>query len=158
VPYYDTTCANLDMAILIARHPQASACQKAQAVAYVEAVAVSHIVLAEALVLAGYGWLLEAGVIEGELSKDLDECSKPPRVPPPYPADPTQPPGPDWEWHGSDPPGSSQGSWFNRETGQSLHPDLDHPAPEGPHYDYNYRRSGSKGWRYYPDGRLEEKQ
>jgi hypothetical protein len=53
-PYYDTTCDNLDMAILVAGHPEATAYEKAQAVAYVEAVAISHLVLGEALVMLGY--------------------------------------------------------------------------------------------------------
>jgi RHS repeat-associated protein len=78
-------------------------------------------------------------------------------MPPPYPSDPTQSPGPGWEWRPSSaPPGSSQGSWFNPDTRQSLHPEVDSPD-HGPHYDYNYRGSHSNGWRYYPDGTLEEK-
>ena len=76
VPYYDTTCANLDNAILIAGHPNATPFQKAQAVSYVEAVAVSHIILAEALVIGGYGALLEYGVIGGEA---YDACHQSPR-------------------------------------------------------------------------------
>ena len=50
--------------------------------------------------------------------------------------DPTQPPGPGWEWRGNGPVGSSEGSWYNPTTKQSAHPDLGHAPPKGPHYDY----------------------
>jgi hypothetical protein len=78
VPGYDTTCDNLDMAILIAGHPDATPYEKAQAVAYVEAVAVSHIVLAEAITLAGYGALIEYGLIGGEVYDASQQCQEPP--------------------------------------------------------------------------------
>jgi RHS repeat-associated protein len=51
--------------------------------------------------------------------------------------DPTQPPGPGWEWKGNGPVGSREGSWYNPATRQSAHPDLNHPLPKGPHYDYS---------------------
>jgi RHS repeat-associated protein len=57
--------------------------------------------------------------------------------------DPTQAPGPGWEWKGNGPVGSSEGSWYNPTTDQSVYPDLDHALPKGPHYDYfgpNYPR------------------
>lgn len=61
----------------------------------------------------------------------------PPGIEPPIPPeDPSQPPGPGWEWRGNGPPGSNQGSWYNPKTGESLHPDLNHPPPIGPHWDY----------------------
>lgn len=41
-----------------------------------------------------------------------------------------------WEWRGNGEPGSSEGSWYNPETDESLHPDLDHDEPEGPHWDW----------------------
>lgn len=63
--------------------------------------------------------------------------------------DPSQPPGPDWEWRGTGDPGSSQGSWYNPQTQQSLHPDFDHGPPIGPHYDY----SGPDTWNT-PDGKI----
>ncbi len=50
--------------------------------------------------------------------------------------DPTQPPGPGWEWKGTGPPESGRGAWYDPSTDQSLHPDLNHPNPKGPHYDY----------------------
>ena len=57
--------------------------------------------------------------------------------------DPSQPPGPGWEWRGTGPPGSRQGSWYNPSTNQSVHPDLNHDPPKGPHYDY-YPPQGGK--------------
>lgn len=35
--------------------------------------------------------------------------------------------------------GSSQGSWFNRATGESLHWDTDPTRHGGPHWDYQVR-------------------
>jgi RHS repeat-associated protein len=69
--------------------------------------------------------------------------------------DPTQPPGEGWEWKGNGPEGSSEGSWVNPETGEKLYPDLNHPEPLGPHYDYT-APDGSQ-YRIYPDGRIEPK-
>jgi hypothetical protein len=68
---------------------------------------------------------------------------------------PEELPGPGWEWKGKGPPGSSEGSWVNPETGEKLYPDLNHPEPEGPHYDYT-APDGSQ-WRIYPGGRIEPK-
>jgi RHS repeat-associated protein len=96
VPYYDTTCSNLDMAILIAGHPKASACDKARAVAYVEWAAISHLILAEALVIAGYAWLLEGGAIGGEICR-AQGCSEPLPGGEPLPL-PTPPPLPGGNW------------------------------------------------------------
>jgi hypothetical protein len=64
--------------------------------------------------------------------------------------DPSESPGPGWEWRGSGPEGSSRGSWYNPLTDQSLHPDLDHPGPIGPHYDYSGPDTGGKSVRIYP--------
>jgi RHS repeat-associated protein len=71
--------------------------------------------------------------------------------PPQIPDDPSTAPGPDWEWRGGD-----KGQWFNPKTGESLRPDLDHLDPIGPHWDYK-KRGESKGWRIFPDGRVEPK-
>lgn len=65
--------------------------------------------------------------------------------------DPTNPPGDDWEWRGGD-----AGGWYNPKTRESLHPDLNHPQPIGPHYDWKVR--GSKdAWRVFPDGTVKPK-
>jgi RHS repeat-associated protein len=68
---------------------------------------------------------------------------------------PRNPPAPGWEWRGRGEPGSSQGSWYNPETGESLHPDLGHAPPDGPHWDYIDPEG--RQYRYYPDGRLVPK-
>ncbi len=62
------------------------------------------------------------------------------------------PPGKEWEWRGKGKPGSKEGNWYNKKTGESLHPDLGHPLPEGPHWDYR-EPNGGPWWRLFPDGR-----
>ncbi|MEA5039039.1 MAG: RHS repeat-associated core domain-containing protein [Clostridiaceae bacterium] len=77
---------------------------------------------------------------------------------PSYPGDdPTKAPGEGWEWRGKGEPGLSEGSWYNPDTGESLHPDLDHPEGIDPHWDYNYKGSGTRGWRLFPDGTIGPK-
>ena len=69
-----------------------------------------------------------------------------------YPGDdPTQAPE-GTTWKGKGPQGGKQGNYYNPNTGESWHPDLDHPDPIGPHWDYNYRGSGVSGWRVLPGG------
>jgi RHS repeat-associated protein len=71
----------------------------------------------------------------------------------PYPgADPTARPGPDYEWRGKpgSQPGDKEGSWYNPKTGESLRPDVDHPPPIGPHWDY--KDKDGDWWRKFPDG------
>ena len=77
--------------------------------------------------------------------------------PPPTPdfGNPSQPLGPEWVWRGSGEVGSSQGNWYNAETGESIHPDLNHPDPVGPHFDW--KTSGKDWYRIYPDGTIEPK-
>ena len=41
-----------------------------------------------------------------------------------------------YEWRGRGPQGSPAGNYYNPETGESLHPDLNHKPPIGPHWDY----------------------
>lgn len=70
------------------------------------------------------------------------------------PAKPETCPGKGWEWRGRGAPGSDKGAWYNSSTRQSLHPDLRHPEPIGPHWDY----TGPEGaFRIFPDGRVEPK-
>ncbi len=71
------------------------------------------------------------------------------------PANPNNPPGPDWEWRGNESPDSGRGSWYNPHTDESLHPDLNHGPPIGPHWDY-IDPSGNR-WRIFPDGRIDAK-
>jgi hypothetical protein len=52
------------------------------------------------------------------------------------PNNPADSPGSDWTWRGQPPEGGDKGAWYNPSTGESLHPNLNHPFPEGPHWDY----------------------
>lgn len=75
-------------------------------------------------------------------------------------SDPMQPPlGPDgeeWPWRGPDAPGGARGGYVNpNNPDQSAHPDLNHPAPIGPHWDYTDRKIG--GWRIFRSGTVRKK-
>ena len=72
-----------------------------------------------------------------------------------YPTDPAKPPAPGFEWRGNGAPGSGRGNWYNPHTGESLHPDLGHPKPIGPHYDW--KAPNGEWYRYYPDGTVQPK-
>jgi hypothetical protein len=74
---------------------------------------------------------------------------------PEFPRSTTEPPGPGYEWHGraGSNPGDSRGSWYNPETGESLHPDMQHEPPVEPHWDY-IAPNGTR-YRWFPDGRFE---
>jgi hypothetical protein len=76
---------------------------------------------------------------------------------PEYPTNPKLPPGPDFEWHGQpgSQPGDAEGSWYNPKGPETLRPDMDHPPPTPPHWDY--RAPSGKWYRWFPDGRLEPK-
>jgi hypothetical protein len=66
--------------------------------------------------------------------------------------DPNKSPGEDWKWKGKGTPESGKGNWHNEETGKSLHPDLNHGAPKGPHWGYK----GPEGdWDIFPDGSIK---
>ena len=70
-----------------------------------------------------------------------------------YPGDdPTISPGEGWEWRGP----ADKGSWYNPQTGETLHPDLHHPYPEGPHWDYIPYKNGPQ-YRIMPDGTVVPK-
>jgi hypothetical protein len=69
--------------------------------------------------------------------------------------DPTKSPGDDWVWRGKGEVGSPDGAWYNPDIDESLHPDLDHPGPVGPHWDH-VDKDGKK-WRIKPDGTAEPK-
>jgi len=79
-------------------------------------------------------------------------------APCPYPQNPALPPIPGWQWKGKagSAPGSSEGNWVNPNNKKEyLRPDVDHPDPIGPHWDW--KAPDGKEYRYYPDGRLEPK-
>lgn len=74
-----------------------------------------------------------------------------------YPGnDPTKAPGENFEWRGKGDPATGKGAWVNSKTGETLHPDLNHGDPYGPHWDYNYP-GGGNGFRIYPDGSMTPK-
>ena len=79
-------------------------------------------------------------------------------APCPYPQNPALPPIPGWQWKGKagSAPGSSEGNWVNPNNKREyLHPDVDHPDPIGPHWDW--KAPDGEEYRYYPDGRVEPK-
>lgn len=70
--------------------------------------------------------------------------------------DPTVSPGEGFEWRGKGDPTSGKGSWYNPTTGESLHPDFNHPEPINPHWDYASPESSNDA-RLYLDGTWEFK-
>ena len=75
----------------------------------------------------------------------------------PYPGnDPTRCDVPGFDWRGSGGPGSNKGNFYNLETGEWLHPDLSHPMPIGPHWDYG-RRGSREIYRVFSDGTMSLK-
>ena len=50
--------------------------------------------------------------------------------------DPSQCPEEGFEWRGKGSPESGKGNWINQETGESLHPDHNHPPGKNPHWGY----------------------
>ncbi|GAB6188178.1 Calx-beta domain-containing protein [Thermopirellula anaerolimosa] len=70
--------------------------------------------------------------------------------------DPAQAPlGTKWRGKPGSTPGSDQGNYYNPATGESFHPDLNHPPPVGPHWDY--RASDGTWYRIMPDGSMVPK-
>jgi RHS repeat-associated protein len=74
--------------------------------------------------------------------------------------DPSKPPvgldGKPWTWRGPDAPGGNRGGYVNpNNPDQSMHPDLNHPDPVGPHWDFTDRNVG--GWRVFPGGAIKPK-
>jgi RHS repeat-associated protein len=55
-----------------------------------------------------------------------------------------------WKGRLGSTPGSKDGNWYNPKTGESLRPDLNHPEPIGPHWDY--KDPSGKWWRIFQDG------
>lgn len=92
---------------------------------------------------------------EREESSEGENTAELPSPSDPIPDDPTMPPGEDWEWRGNGDAGSDRGAWVNTETGETLHPDLNHGPPIGPHWDYKDREGNE--WRIFPGGRQEPK-
>ena len=61
-----------------------------------------------------------------------------------------------FEWKGKGKQGSKEGGYYNPKTKESLHPDLDHPEPIGPHWDYQRGRRKPQ-YRIKQDGSIERK-
>lgn len=110
---------------------------------------------------AGAAALAAAGILHAAKhhtngNNDGNESNKCEPSAPPNFGDPSQPPGPGWEWRGNGPAGSDQGSWVDPKTGEVLHPDLGHGDPIGPHYDWRPVKGGPT-YRVFPDGRITPK-
>ena len=65
---------------------------------------------------------------------------------------PTVAPGEGYEWRGKLPVGGDKGAWVNPTTGEQWHPDLNHPYPKGPHWDYT--DIFGIVWSVFEDGRI----
>ena len=79
-----------------------------------------------------------------------------PGTPPHFPGwDPTDPP-PGYRWEGPDPPGGRRGNYTRPgPPRESLHPDLGHPDPPGPHWDW--KDPLGRWWRIPPNGPITPK-
>ncbi|HAB98353.1 MAG TPA: hypothetical protein DCE71_00855, partial [Parachlamydiales bacterium] len=68
-------------------------------------------------------------------------------------SDPTVSPDSGFEWKGKGKPGTGKGSWVKGQRGSQeiLYPDLDHPPPIGPHWDYE-SSDFPEGIRIFPNG------
>ncbi|MBQ6947965.1 MAG: hypothetical protein IJN42_07945, partial [Clostridia bacterium] len=94
--------------------------------------------------------------LENDKQSDSNNSTPTPDVP--YPGDDPAKAPPGYEWRGKGEAGSGNGNFYNPETKESLHPDLDHPPDIGPHWDYNFKNSGNpKGWRIFPNGKVVSK-
>lgn len=124
----------------------AAAATAATAATTTTAFAVATTTAAVATAVAVKAYESAAKVEQGENNRETD-AEKIPE----YPGDdPTKAPGDEWEWRGKGTPESGEGSWYNPKTGESLHPDLGHGEPVGPHWDYTAPNGNQ--YRIYPDG------
>ena len=107
---------------------------------------------AGAAILTGIGaWAAKKGADHINEERERKKAGKKP----PYDwndlgDDPTKCPKPGFEWKGNGPPGSGKGSWDNGT--EQLYPDLNHPGPIGPHWDYRGPNFPGKGIRIKPNG------
>jgi len=103
-----------------------------------------------------------SGASSGTSTSDPKAPPQPGEIPTLDWNDPTKPPigpnGEEWVWRGKPPQGGDKGGYVNPSNpDQSAHPDLAHPAPVGPHWDYTDRNKDNPGWRVYPGGKIDEK-
>jgi hypothetical protein len=92
-------------------------------------------------------------------AKGIADCAAPsqPATPPQWPGNNPAAAPPSTKWRGApgSTPGSGQGNYYNPQTQESFRPDLHHPQPIGPHWDY---RSPDGTWyRIMPDGTVVPK-
>jgi hypothetical protein len=64
-------------------------------------------------------------------------------------------PGLGFEWRGKGAPGIGGENWYNPNIHEKWNPDLNHPPPIGPHWDYT--DANKDHFRVFPDGRVEKK-
>ena len=96
----------------------------------------------------------EASMPQISLEEEKNEAEpEPPDVT--YPGDDASKAPEGTEWKGKGKQGSDRGNYHNPETGESWHPDLDHPEPVGPHWDY--RDPSGTWWRIGPGGNISLK-
>lgn len=81
---------------------------------------------------------------------DCEDQNDEPKLP--YPGDdPTEAPeGFEWRGRPGSEPGDDEGNYYNPDTDESLHPDIDHDPPIGPHWDYKDKKGD--WYRIFPDG------
>lgn len=123
-------------------------------VIFVAGVAVASYCAVKALWEIG-GWiadLIQIAWAEISYAKELAD-PEPPDVT--YPGDDPAKAPEGTEWKGKGEQGSNQGNYHNPETDESWHPDLDHPEPIGPHWDY--RDPSGTWWRIGPGGTISLK-
>jgi len=69
--------------------------------------------------------------------------------------DPSKPPGNEFVWASKRMVGFRGGHWLNPRTGEMWYPNLEHPEPIGPHWDYT--DANENEYRVFEDGRIEPK-
>ena len=92
-----------------------------------------------------------AGYVNSPQTSTKSTVASPQITPPKFPGnDPTKCEVGGFEWKGSGLPISGKGNFVNSQTGEWLHPDLNHGPPIGPHWDYGIR-GVSETFRIFPD-------
>lgn len=95
-----------------------------------------------------------------ELNEEKDtKNEKPPYCGEKLGNDPSKSPGKGFEWKGKGSPESGKGSWvknWKQPNEEKLHPDINHPPPKAPHWDYE-GPDYPKGVELYIDGTWKPK-
>lgn len=94
-----------------------------------------------------------SGQSSGNPEHEFDENSDMPK----FPGYENKAPGKDYEWRGGN-IDENKGGWYNPKTKETLHWDMKHPEPHGPHWDYINKNGGwENGYRIFPNGSWERK-